>query len=107
MIEMINRKFWETRREWAPFISIIIMVVVGLLCVFIKMEVVREGYEILRLGHAEKEATEQKSRLEVQYARLTRPSRLEKIGTEKLALGRAQKNQVIMMASTGEIAIRQ
>ena len=103
MIKMLN----EQRKEWAPFISIIIMVVVGLICVFIKMEVVREGYEILRLGHATRTASEEKSRLEVQYAKLTRPSRLEKIGTEKLSLGRAQKNQVIMMASTGELAVRQ
>lgn len=97
----------EWSKEWSPFISIVILVLVGLICVFIKMEVVREGYEILRLGHLEKNASEEKSRLEVQYAKLTRPSRLEKIGVEKLALGRAQKNQVIMMALTGELAIRQ
>lgn len=90
-----------------PFISVMILVVIALISVFIKMEVVRLGYEILKLGHKTKTASEEKSRLEAQYAKLTRPSRLDKIGTEKLALGRAQKNQVIMMATQGEWAVRQ
>lgn len=90
-----------------PFISVVILVVVTLISVFIKMEVVRQGYEILSLGRKTKIASEEKSRLEVQYGKLTRPSRLDKIGTEKLALGRVQKNQVIMMATQGEWAVRQ
>jgi cell division protein FtsL len=91
----------------APFISVMILVFVGLLTVFIKMEVVRLGYEVLKLGHLYKMASEDKSRLEVHYAKLTRPSRLDKIAAEKLSLGRAQKNQVVMMTAQGELAIRQ
>ncbi|MBK9294575.1 MAG: histidine kinase [Oligoflexia bacterium] len=90
-----------------PFISIIILVSVALSTVFVKMEVVRLGYEILSMGRKTKQASEARSRLEVQYAKLTRPSRLDKIGTEKLALTRVQKNQVIMMAAQGELAVRQ
>ncbi len=97
----------QVRKGCAPFISVMILVLVGLACVFIKMEVVREGYDILRLGHIHKIATSEKSRLELKYAKLTRPSRLDKIGTTKLALSRAQKNQVVMMAGTGEFAVRQ
>jgi hypothetical protein len=90
-----------------PFISVVILVVIALVTVFIKMEVVRSGYEVLSLGHKTKILSEDSFRLESQYAKLTRPSRIDKIGTERLALGRIQKNQVIMMAADGEWSVRQ
>jgi hypothetical protein len=97
----------ENSRTWAPFISILILIIIGLATIFIKMEVVSMGYEVLRLGHAYKEASEKKSRFEVQYAKLIRPSRLDKIAGERLSLSRAQKNQVVMMNSQGDLALRQ
>ncbi len=99
--------FQTSAQSWAPFLSVLILIFTGLACVFIKMEVVQEGYQILKTGRAVRELSDEKSRLEMQYAKLTRPSRLDKIGTERLALGKIQKNQVIMMAGHGEIAVRQ
>jgi hypothetical protein len=95
------------KNDWNPFLSVLIMIFVGIACVFIKMEVVREGYETLRVGKALKIELDNQSRLEAQFAKLTRPSRLDKIGTQKLALAKLQKNQVVMMAGQGEVAVRQ
>jgi hypothetical protein len=48
-----------------------------------------------------------KAEYDLIYARLTRPERLDHIGTQKLALVRAQKNQVVLMAAQGGFAVRQ
>ena len=95
------------RRTLAPFVSIFILVVISLVYLFFKMELVREGYEVLRLSHEHKIASEEGSQLSLHYAKLIRPERLDQIGTQRLALGRVQKNQVILMAATGGFAVRQ
>jgi hypothetical protein len=96
----------QQRTNLAPFISILFLVVVGLMYVFVKMEAVREGYEVLKLGRLQKLANDEKVTMELAYTKLTRPERLDQIGTQKLALMRAQKNQVILMAATGSFAVR-
>jgi hypothetical protein len=88
------------QKKLAPFISIFILVVIGLVYVFVKMECVRTGYDVVRLGHLQKVAANEKATSELLYAKLTRPERLDLIGTRRLALVRAQKNQVVVMAST-------
>ena len=83
------------------------MVVIALSYVFIKMEAVRAGYDLVRLGHKAKIAAGDKAEYQLIYARLTRPERLDQIGTHKLSLARAQKNQVVLMAAQGTFAVRQ
>ena len=95
------------KKRWLPFVSVFAVVVVMLASVFIKMEVVREGYELVRLGHFEKRASEEKALLQMSYAKLTRPERLDHIATSKLSMYRALKSQVVLMAAQGGIAIRQ
>jgi hypothetical protein len=84
----------------APFFSIFILVIVALGYVFFKMESVRVGYEVVRLGHLQRVAANEKASSELLYAKLIRPERLDVIGTQRLALARAQKGQVVVMAST-------
>jgi hypothetical protein len=95
------------KKRIAPFISIFILVVIGLSYVFVKMEAVRAGYDLLRLGRLTKIAAGDKAEYELIYARLTRPERLDQIGTHKLSLVRAQRNQVVLMAAQGTFAVRQ
>ena len=95
------------QKKLAPFISIFIIVVVSLVYVFIKMEGVRASYDVVRLGHLQKVSADEKASLELVYAKLTRPERLDEIGTRRLALARAQKNQVVVMASTESTSITQ
>lgn len=97
----------ESKDRLAPFISILVCVVVGLLFVFVKMETVKVSYDLVRLKHFEKVALDEKSHLDLVYAKLIRPERLDFIATQRLELARAQKDQVIMMAATGNIAVRQ
>ncbi len=95
------------KRKIAPFLSIFIIVLVGLAVIFVKMEAVREGYELFRLGRFHKIANDEKARLDVSYAKLTRPERLDQIGTKRLSLNRTKKNQMVLMAATGGFAVRQ
>ena|ERR1017187_808453 len=95
------------RRKIAPFISVFILVAALLGYVFMKMETVRQGYELVRLGHYQKTESQRKASLQLTYMRLTRPERLNSIGTTRLALTQARKNQVIIMAATGLYIVRQ
>jgi hypothetical protein len=95
------------KKKLAPFISLLLLVGVGLSYVFVKMEVVRGGYELVRLGRLEKIESGNKAQYDLIYARLTRPERLDHIGTQRLALNKAQKNQVVLMAAQGIYAVHQ
>jgi cell division protein FtsL len=96
-----------TGRKFAPFISVLILVLVALGTIFIKMETVRMGYELVKLGRVQKLAVDERAQLDFNYARLTRPERLDDIATGRLALARVQKNQVVLMAATGNYAVLQ
>jgi len=95
------------KKTLAPFFSIFLLVIISLVYVFVKMETVRAGYDVVRLGHLQKMAANEKASGELVYAKLTRPERLDQIGTSRLALVRAQKNQVVVMAFTGAVSVTQ
>src|SRR4051812_46078948 len=95
------------KKKLAPFVSIFLLVVVGLIYVFFKMETVRASYDVVRMGHLQKVAANERATRELIYAKLTRPERLDQIGTARLALVRAQKNQVVVMASTADFTVNQ
>ena len=95
------------KKKLAPFFSIFLLVVISLLYVFVKMESVRASYDVVRLGHLQKIAANEKATRELVYAKLIRPERLDQIGTRRLALSRAQKNQVVVMASTETFTVAQ
>jgi hypothetical protein len=95
------------RQRFAPFISVFILVSIGLATVFIKMETLRMGYEVVRFGRLYKLASNDRESLGVSYAKLIRPERLDQIGKNRLALAKAQKNQVVLMATNGNFAVRQ
>ena len=95
-----------TNKRFSPFLSTFFIVTTLLLTVFVKMEIVREGYEVLKVGHSERQEIDSGRRLLSEYSRLLRPKRLDQIATQKLDLVRAQKTQVVLMASK-ELAIRQ
>jgi cell division protein FtsL len=94
-------------KKIAPFLSILILVLAALGTIFVKMETVRMGYDLVKLGRVQKLAADERSQLDVTYARLTRPERLDDIATSRLALARVQKNQVVLMAATGNYAVVQ
>ena len=87
------------RQNLAPFISILFLVFIAVGSLFLKMEVVRQGYELVSLGHSHKTALHEKATLDLHYTKLTRPQRLDYIATQRLALNRAHKDQVVLMAA--------
>lgn len=96
----------DKRQKIAPFISVIILVLLTLGSVILKMENVRMNYEVLKLRHMTKIAKDDQAHLQLTYGKLIRPDRLNKIGIQRLALAKAQKDQVVLMASSGRMALR-
>ena len=87
-----------SEKHYSPVVSVCTIVLVLLGLVFVKMEVVRMGYEVLRNGKLVAKERDVQRRLATQYSHLMRPERLDQIGTERLQLGRAEKTQVVLMS---------
>lgn len=75
------------------------MILVGTLLtiVFFKMEIRRMGYVVWKLSRAEKIAEDTKNLHKLEYARLTRPERIEAFASNFFSLKKAGNNQVIYM----------
>ena len=93
--------------KFAPFLSLFSLIAVAFAVVFLKMQTIELSYEMVKLRHLHKTAQDDKARLEMRYARLTRPERIDRLATKNLSLARAQKKQVVLMAAAGNIAVRQ
>lgn len=96
----------RNHRNYAPFLSVG-MVVLSLFClVFCKMEVRRLGYSVLRLTRAEGQMRDLERERQMQLAKLTRPERLQAVAQSRLTLRKPEAGQIIQMTSRG-IALRQ
>ena len=92
--------------ELRPFLSVLVIISSLFSVVFIKMEVRRVGYSVLKESRSYKKLNDEKRKLVIQLARVTRPARLRKIAVSQLTLDDAKIGQVIQMAGT-KIALRQ
>lgn len=68
-----------------------------LFVVFVKMESRRLGYSVLKKNRIEKSIKDDRRMLDLQFAKLTRPGRIEKVATSKLDLKRAGKGQIVQL----------
>jgi hypothetical protein len=100
--------FFETSisREFAPFLSVLIVVGFLLSMVFCKMEVRRMGYSILQLTRVEHQMRDRERVEMVQLAKITRPERLQSVAEHRLTLRRAGAGQIIQMTEQG-VAFRE
>tara|TARA_Y100000780_G_scaffold226633_2_gene240908 strand:+ start:78758 stop:78991 length:234 start_codon:yes stop_codon:yes gene_type:complete len=75
------------------------MILVGTLftVVFFKMEIRRMGYVVWKLSRAEKIAEDTKNLHKLEYARLTRPERIEAFAANFFSLKKAEHQQVVYM----------
>ncbi|MCB0419957.1 MAG: hypothetical protein KDD61_03125 [Bdellovibrionales bacterium] len=96
----------KTVREIRPFVSVFIIILALFSVVFVKMEVRRVGYSVLKQGRMYKRLTDKNRKLVTKYARITRSSRVNQLAMTKLTLTRAKRGQVIQMYGT-KIALRQ
>ncbi len=80
-----------------PFVSILLIVITLLSVVFVKMETRRLGYSVLKKTRNEKSLIDARRDLDMRFARLTRPGRIEQIALRRLDLKRAQKGQIVQL----------
>ena len=92
--------------ELRPFLSVLLIICSLFSVVFIKMEVRRVGYSILRDGREFKRIRDEKRKLVSKYAQITRSERVRRIAMTKLTLDEAKNGQVIQMFGT-KVALRQ
>ncbi len=96
----------ETRREYAPFASLMIIVICLFSVVFCKMEVRRMGYSVLKLSREERNMKDVERQQMIQLAKITRPERLQQVAQGRLTLKKAEVGQIIQMTGRG-IAFKQ
>jgi cell division protein FtsL len=82
-----------------PFLSVVIVVLTLFTVVFLKMETRRMSYHVLKLNRQVKAATDEKLTRSMEFARLTRPERIERYASNSLELRKATKRQIIQLAS--------
>ncbi|MDC0980166.1 cell division protein FtsL [Bdellovibrionales bacterium] len=92
--------------ELRPFFSVLLIICSLFSVVFIKMEARRVGYSILRDGREFKRIRDEKRKLVMKYARITRSARVRRLAMSRLTLDEAKNGQVIQMYGT-KVALRQ
>ncbi len=89
---------YKSFEQVKPFISILIIVASLFSIVFLKMENRRLGYSVLKLSRVEKHVKDEKRLLSMDFAKLTRPDRIEIYAKTVLDLKKATKGQVIQIS---------
>jgi cell division protein FtsL len=83
--------------SFKPFLSLFFIVSALLSVVFVKMESRRLGYSVLKQTRVEKALKDDRRILDIEFAKLTRPGRIEKVATSKLDLRRAGRGQIVQL----------
>lgn len=96
----------EARYEYRPFASLLIIVFCLFSVVFCKMEVRRMGYSVLKLTREERQMKDLERQQMIQFAKITRPERLQQVAQARLTLKRAEVGQIIQMTGRG-VALKQ
>lgn len=92
--------------EFKPFLSILIAIASLLGVCFFKMEIRREGYQVLKLAREERRLRDWQRQQTVRLAKITRPERVQAVAQNRLTLKRAESGQIIQMTEQG-IALKQ
>ncbi len=87
----------EKNTDFRAFLSVLLIIGALFSIVFCKMEVRRMGYEVWKITKQAKRLEDNKRSMSMEFAKLTRPERVEKYAQKYLALHRAEKKQIIQM----------
>lgn len=96
----------EKVNEYKPFISLIIILLTLFSVVFLKMEVRRVGYSVLKELRVYKSLRDMHRLYVIEYAQRTSPDKLRKLVQARLTLEEASAGQIIHM-SGHQIALKQ
>ena len=91
---MIKRRFHDV----VPFLSVLILVSTLFTMVFLKMEVRRVGYAVLKLSEQQRHMQDRRRMMSMEYASLTRPDRVRKYAVSHLNLNDSRSGQIIQLA---------
>ena len=96
----------EDIQELKPFLSLIIIVSTLFVVAFMKMEVRRLGYVVLKSTKQYKTLKDQKLLKTMDLARVTRPDHVRHYAISRLTLNEAQSGQIIQLVGS-RIAVPQ
>jgi hypothetical protein len=88
----------KTSAALKPFISVTLVLFTLLTVVFMKMEVRRVGYSLLKDTRQFKTMTETKRLQEMTLAQLVRPERIEGLAQRRLSLQKPIKGQIVQLS---------
>jgi cell division protein FtsL len=80
-----------------PFLSILLLVSTLFSLVFLKMEVRRMGYSVLKASQEFHKLEDHHRMMSMEYARLTRPEHVRKYAMSHLTLNDARNGQIIQL----------
>lgn len=89
-----------------PFVSIVIIIFFLFIIVFVKMEVRRSQYSILRQSRQYQVFLDRYHKNLMSYLKMTQGSKIDQLARSRLTLDRAKKGQVILLVG-GKIAVPQ
>lgn len=92
--------------EFKPFLSLVIIVATLFSFVFVKIELRRSGYAVLKETRQFKMLKDQNRSLTIELAQRTTPERVQHMAQNQLTLGRAKLGQIIQLTGR-KIAVPQ
>ncbi len=92
-------------REYLPVLSVFIIIFTLLFIVFLKMEIRRLGYSVLKDSREYRRLQDSYRLKVIEYAKATSPERLRKMAVSKFTLSEAEVGQIIHM-SGDQIAVK-
>ncbi|MGE0762617.1 MAG: histidine kinase [Bdellovibrionales bacterium] len=87
----------EAMDEFKPFLSLIILVGALFMVAFLKMEVRRLGYTVLKETKQHKVLKDQQRLRAMEFARVTRPDHIRRYAMSRLTLSEARNGQIIQL----------
>ena len=87
----------ESMNELKPFLSLVFLVMTLFVVAFLKMEVRRLGYTVLKETKQHKILKDQHRLKTMELARLTRPDHIRNYAMSRLTLGEARNGQIIQL----------
>lgn len=87
----------ESMNELKPFLSLVVIVMTLFTVAFLKMEVRRLGYTVLKESKQHKVLKDQQRLKSMDLARLTRPDHIRSYAMSRLTLMEARNGQIIQL----------
>lgn len=88
---------WQRFHEMKPFLSLFLIVATLFSFVFLKMEVRRMGYAVLKESRQYKQLRDQNRSLKILLAERTTPERVQHLALSQLPLNHAKNGQIIQL----------